>query len=453
MNKLIVVTGATGFVGKKITLALLRKGYDVRVITRNKARAMEELPLPVSFCEWNGLSPFPTNALSGAYGVIHLAGENIADGRWNAKRKTAIEDSRTKATRALSDALAKLESPPKVLIGTSAIGLYGDRSDENLDESSPKGHGFLAEVCNNWEKSYESFTGRTVILRVGVVLGYGGALEKMLLPFRIGIGGNLASGLQWMSWIHIDDLTNMYLHALENPAVSGTYNAVAPEPVTNAEFTKVMGKTLQRPTFLPFPKLAIKLLFGEMSQVVLGSQKVSSKKITVAGFAFQYPTVSKALNQLLIPDGNAGVHVIECAQWIAKPRDQVFDFFSRAENLEKITPEWLNFRIKKKSTAEICEGTLIDYRLKIKGVPAYWRTLISTWRPGERFVDEQLKGPYSLWHHTHFFEELKGGTLMTDRVIYRVPLGPIGSLIEFIMIRHDVRKIFKYRQHTVEKVL
>ena len=444
--KTIVVTGATGFVGQKLVLSLLRKGHDIRVVTRNIASAKNILPYPISYFEWDGLSAFPQDALSGSHAVIHLAGENIASGRWSAKRKAAIMKSRTEGTKALVEAINKVEAPPQVLIGTSAVGIYGDRDQEELGESSSYGEGFLTEVCKGWEKSYEAFKGRLAILRVGVVLGHGGALDKMLLPFRLGIGGKLSSGRQWMSWIHISDLVNMYLHALEQDSITGPYNAVAPAPVTNEEFTKVMGKALVRPTLFPAPKLVIQALFGEMSQVVLGSQKVSSKKILETKFKFNFPSIDQALKDLLIPGGYTGAHLAEFNQWIPQSREKVFDFFSQAENLEKITPDWIQFKVEKKSTKEIIEGSEIDYRLKIKGVPASWKSLIKTWKPGEMFVDEQLKGPYSIWLHTHSFEDMKDGTLITDRVIYKVPLGPIGSIVEFIMVRMDIQKIFDYRK-------
>lgn len=449
MNKSIVITGATGFVGKRLTLKLLRKGYNVRVISRNTNHAKFALPLPVSYHQWDGHSEFPQEALEDAYGVIHLSGENIADGRWSSSRKAAIRDSRIKSTKILTDAIAKCTNPPRIMVGTSAIGIYGERGDESLTETSANGKGFLADVCAGWEKSYEGFKGRLAVLRVGVVLGYGGALDKMLLPFRLGIGGKLASGKQWMSWIHIDDLVNMYIHALESEDVSGAYNAVASTPVTNSEFTRAMGNALRRPVFLPAPKVAIQILFGEMSEVVLGSQKVLNQKILETKFTFSYPTIKLALENLLVPGGHFGSHVAEFAQWIPKPRTEVFAFFSKAENLEKITPDWISFKVTKKSSPDIKVGCLIDYRLKIKGVPASWRTLISTWEPQVRFIDEQLKGPYSLWHHTHGFEDMGEGTLITDRVIYRAPLGPIGSIVEFLMIRNDVKKIFGHRIRSV----
>lgn len=445
-HKTIVVTGATGFVGRKLTLQLLEKGYDVRVFTRNIQKAKKALPLPVTF--YSSLSP---SLFKDAHAVIHLAGEPIAERRWSPEVKEAILLSRTKSTKDLIDAINRAENPPQIMIGTSAIGFYGDRGDETLTEDSTPADSYLADVCKQWEAAYEGFIGRKVLLRVGIVLGYGGALEKMLPPFRLGVGGKLASGKQWMSWIHIDDLVREYVFALENN-LSGIFNAVAPKPVTNTEFTRELATTLARPAFFPVPAFVIKLLFGEMSTVLLSSQRVSSQKMSDAGFSFRYPSLKLALHELLRPLNLISGYVYEEVKWLPKAPKDVFPFFSEAKNLETITPPWLNFQIVRTSTAEVTEGTLIDYRLKIKGVPARWQTRISKWRPIDCFVDEQLKGPYKTWHHTHTFLPLKNGTLMTDRVVYVMPFGLLGDIVRELIVRNDIRTIFRFRSETIERI-
>lgn len=449
MSLTIAVTGATGFVGQKLCLEIVRRGHHLRVISRNTKNAQKALPLPAEFFEWDGTSAINPQALEGASAVIHLAGENIASKRWSEKRKREILSSRIVSTSQLVAGLNRLSNPPKVLVGASAVGVYGDRGDEALDEKSTPGAGFLTDVCLSWEKSYQAYKHRLVLLRTGVVLGHGGAMDKMLPAFRLGVAGRLGSGKQWMSWVHIDDLVSMYLFAVENEALQGAFNAVAPNPVTNLTFTSVLARALHRPAFFPVPKLGLQLIFGEMSHVLLDSQKVLPKNLLEQNFKFLYPQLQQAVDSIVRPLGQAGAYVLEAAQWINRPRDEVFAFFSEAKNLEEITPKWLSFRIDKMSTPQIQEGTLIDYKLRIKGVPARWRTLISSWVPKKSFVDEQLKGPYKTWHHTHSFEDLQGGTLMTDRIIYRPPMGPIGDIARELMIKHDVQKIFQHRHKVV----
>lgn len=442
--KTVVVTGATGFVGKRLTLELLKRGYLVRVHTRDEKRARDGLRLPVTFHE--KLTP---ELFEGASAVFHLAGENVAGSRWSPQAKKKILESRTKATDEIIRTIRQTKTPPTTFISASAIGIYGDRGDKILSEESSYGQDFLAEVCRGWELSGAAFSGRKVFLRTGIVLGHGGALEKMLLPFRLGAGGKLASGKQWMSWIHVDDLVSMYVYALENERMSGAYNAVAPQPVTNQAFTKTLADVLGRPALFPVPAIALKLLFGEMSTVLLGSQRVSSRKIQSEGFSFRFSGLTDALTDILRPLNLNGAYVFEDVHWLPESPEKVFPFFSEAKNLETITPPWLNFHIQKTSTPEIAKGTLIDYKLRIKGVPAHWKTLISRWEQGRAFVDEQLKGPYKTWHHTHEFLPLNGGTLMQDRVIYRMPFGPLGDVVRKIMVESDIRKIFNYRSQII----
>jgi len=438
MNKTIVVTGATGFVGRKLCLELFLKGYELKILCRSTDKAKNIVPLPAEFISWNGYEPLSSEIFEGAAGVIHLAGESIASGRWTKKRKEAILKSRTVTTEIICEAINKCQTPPPVLVGASAVGIYGE--------------GFLAEVCKAWENSYQSFKGRLTIVRTGVVLGHGGALEKMLLPFRLGGGGKLGDGKQWMSWIHIDDLVKIYIHALENSSTPEIVDGVSPEPVTNKEFTKILTKTLGVPAIIPVPKFGLKLIFGEMSSVLLDSQKVNADSLLNQNFTYSYNTLESALNSLLRPDGHKGAHVLESYQWVNEDKEKVFCFFSEAENLEVITPPWLNFKITKKSHDKIEEGTLIDYKLKIKGVPATWKTLISQWSETDSFRDSQLKGPYSKWEHTHRFISIQGGTLMTDEVIYKAPMGPIGYVVNEIMIKKDVSTIFKFRNKKIKEI-
>jgi uncharacterized protein (TIGR01777 family) len=243
----------------------------------------------------------PRESLENADAVVHLAGEPVAQ-RWTPEVKRRIRESRVEGTRRMVEALSSLPRRPGVLVSASAVGYYGSREDELLDESSPPGAGFLPEVCAGWEKEAQAATGlgvRVATIRIGVVLdSRGGALARLLLPFRLGVGGRLSSGQQWMSWIHLADLAEQFRFVLDNP-VAGVWNGVAPVPVTNREFTKELAHALHRPALFPMPGLALKAMFGEMSEVLLGSQRVAPRAAQAAGFRFRFPQLGPALADLL----------------------------------------------------------------------------------------------------------------------------------------------------------
>jgi uncharacterized protein len=294
----ITLTGASGFVGSRVLAKLLADGHQAHVLGRKRDPA---LPAGVAFSQWDATAEPDPASISDADAIIHLAGEPVGQ-RWTAEVKTRIRDSRGRGTTLLVSALRKLSRRPAVLVAASAIGIYGSRGDEVLTETSPAGQGFLAEVVRHWEAaalSAESAGIRVACLRLGVVLGKGGALAKMLPPFRLGIGGRIGSGHQWMSWIHLEDVVRMIVFALENAGLHGAVNTTAPNPVTNRQFTEDLASALHRPAIFPIPELALKLMFGEMSSVLLASQRVLPKAANAAGFRFQYPDLRPALVQIL----------------------------------------------------------------------------------------------------------------------------------------------------------
>jgi uncharacterized protein len=301
----IAITGATGFVGSRLTNRLLDAGHNIHALVRRRAYG---LPGVDKIYEWDSAQGEPPpESLEGVDAVIHLAGEPVAR-RWTPEVKRLIHASRVVGTRHLVNALSTQAHRPRVLICASAIGIYGSRGDEVLTEASRPGSDFLAGVVVGWEKSAELAEAlgiRVVRLRLGVVLGPGGALEKMLPPFRFGVGGRIGSGQQWMSWIHIEDVIRLIQFALQNDTIAGPMNATAPNPVTNAEFTRELGATLHRPAVLPVPKFALKMLFGEMAEVITASQHVVPAVAQRAGFSFQFPELEAALNQILVDDGAA----------------------------------------------------------------------------------------------------------------------------------------------------
>ncbi|MGC9969175.1 MAG: TIGR01777 family oxidoreductase [Bryobacteraceae bacterium] len=274
----IAVTGASGFVGRALAARLVAAGHSVYPV---KLRVSTTVP--------------PSDA------VVHLAGEPVAQ-RWTAEAKRRILRSRAEGTRRLVESLGRLSPRPATLISASAIGVYGARGDKFLAEDSAPGSGFLADVCVVWERNAgvaNALGIRVVILRIGVVLGHRGALARMLPVFKLGAGGRLGSGRQWMSWIHIDDLTALIEFALGARRLRGPVNATAPNPVTNAEFTRTLASTLHRPAFAAVPEFALKLMFGEMASVLLDSQRVLPKAALAAGFQFRYPDLGAALGDLV----------------------------------------------------------------------------------------------------------------------------------------------------------
>jgi hypothetical protein len=444
----ILVTGATGFIGRPLVRRLLASGYEVEALSRDSEHATAVLPARCRVDGWNPREGVSLEHLDPFDAVIHLAGEGIADARWTEERKKALYRSRVDTTRALIEAMRQLPADrrPKTFVCASAIGYYGDRGDEEVDETSAPGTGFLADLCRNWEK--EAFAAddlglRTAVIRTGVVFGRdGGALDKMLPPFRLGVGGRLGSGTQWMSWIHLDDLVELCRFVIETPEARGPINGVAPGAITNAELTSELGRVLNRPTLFPVPAFVLKLAFGEMSTVLLGSQRVKPDAARRLGFEFKFPEIGSALGDLC---GDLS-HQLEREQWLPGDPDEVFEFFSDAHNLERITPPHLKFNVLDVSTKPLQEGTLINYSLRLHGLPIRWQSRIEDWKPNDCFVDTQTHGPYALWHHTHEFEPHDGGTIVRDRVRYRVPLGAVGDLVAGSWVRSDLLRIFDYRR-------
>ncbi|PYQ51783.1 MAG: TIGR01777 family protein [Acidobacteria bacterium] len=285
----IVVAGGTGFLGQPLVRRLLQRGADVVVLSRNPAKVHVGRGIA-----WNAV-----NEAGSADVVINLAGENVGEGRWTAERKRKILVSRLDATTSLVDAIRRAPAKSRTLISASAVGFYGLRGDEIIDETSPTGSGFLAEVVRKWEEAArgaESIS-RVVIFRFGVVLAKdGGALEKMMLPFRLGVGGPIGSGNQWMSWVDREDVFRAIEWAIDRREVRGTYNITSPEPVRNRDFAGALGRALHRPAFMPTPGFALRLIFGTMAdEVLLGGQRVVPARATNEGFTFAYPTLEASL--------------------------------------------------------------------------------------------------------------------------------------------------------------
>jgi uncharacterized protein (TIGR01777 family) len=295
----LLVTGSHGMVGSALVPLLTRANHSVRRLVRSGGDAGD--------ANWRpDRGELDARAFDGVDAVVHLAGASIGDFRWSAARKAAIVDSRAVATRLLAERIAQAATPPKALLCASAVGFYGDCGERWLDEGAPIGSGFLAEVCREWEAATRPALDvgvRVVNLRFGFILSpLGGGLRKMLTPFRLGLGGRIGGGRQFMSWIALDDVVGAIAHVLAAPQLNGAVNVVAPNPVTNAEFTATLGRALHRPAFFPMPTVAARIAFGEMAdELLLASQRVRPAKLLASGFTWKFPTLEGALNHLLAP--------------------------------------------------------------------------------------------------------------------------------------------------------
>lgn len=447
------MTGGTGLIGRELGKALVRRGHSLVVLTRNPESSKLKTPYPHTPVYWDGeKSPLDSQFFKDVDGVIHLAGLGIADQRWSTKYKKRLEDSRILATQNL------LQNAPqnlKFFIGSSAIGYY-PTSDSPLKEDQKPAEHFFGQLCKNWEAEAYKFLDpkhvRISHIRTGVVFGpQGGALEQMLPPLRTGLGGPLGNGSQWMSWIDIEDIVGIYVFVLENNLM-GPFNGVAPFPVTNKSLTQKIGQLIKRPVLLPVPQLALSVVLGEVAKFLTLSQNISSEKIQKSGYKFKFEKIDECLEKN-IPKLKLGETRYVSEQYVYEPLEKVFPFFSNANNLEKITPPSFQFKVVSKSTDEIKVGTLINYKLKIDGlIPARWQTLITEWNPPYQFSDLQKKGPYKKWHHTHKFETLGEGVLMTDQVDYSLPLGWLGWLVAGWKVKRDIFNIFNYRTKVLDQI-
>lgn len=301
MPSKILIVGGTGLVGTRLTEVLKSKGYEINTLTTSATRADQD-----GYFYWNPKDEYvDLKALEGVDYIINLAGAGVADKRWSKKRKKEIYDSRVKTTALLCERAKNIQL--KAYVSASAVGIYGfDTKDKLLTEDSPQSDDFLAEVVQGWEREaqgFEQIADRVALLRIGVVLSTrGGALKEMSLPFKLGFGSPLGSGKQWMSWIHMDDLVNMFLFVLEKE-ITGTFNAVGPAPATNSDFSRTLAKVYKKPMWMPkVPAFILRIIFGELANIVLGGNRVQSEKIQKVGFQFQYPDLPDALKNLI--DGN-----------------------------------------------------------------------------------------------------------------------------------------------------
>ena len=303
--KKIIITGATGLIGRKLSQKLTEAGHQIIVFSRNASSAKNILKKDYTYIDWDYRNSDKwIESISTADAIVHLAGINLFAKRWNKKFKEEILASRKETTKALVDAVKLSQAKPEVFVSASAVGYYGDCGDKLLDENSPAGNDFLAEVCKVWEAEtaeVEQAGVRRVSVRTGIVLSKeDGALKRMLLPFKLFVGGPLGNGKQWFPWIHIDDIVGIYFHAIENQNLIGAVNAASPNICTMKGFAETLGKVLHRPSLFPVPELALKIAIGEAGKVVLMSQRVKVNKLLESGYKFKFENLEEALRNLLL---------------------------------------------------------------------------------------------------------------------------------------------------------
>ncbi len=450
----VVVSGATGFIGRAIVRALLARGDQVIALSRSPEQA--RFAQKVDVARFDPAGPPDPAPFEGADAVVHLAGESVA-GRWTKAKKQAIYDSRVHGTRTLVDSIATCTRKPRVLVAASAVGYYGDRADEPLFESCAPATDFLAGVCVDWERETQRAQTvglRTAWLRQGIALGPGGgALAEMLPPFRFLAGGPYGNGSQWIPWIHLDDDVALFLFALDHD-VRGPLNAVSPDIATSARLASAIGHALRRPALAYAPSIALYAVLGGFASTLLASQLVLPDAALNAGFTFKHELLEQALLDIMEPGSERApaLHTFEDSIVVNAPLDKAFAFFADASNLARLTPPKLNFHMRTPAPVVMRRGTLLEYSLKVRGVPMRWKSLISDWQPGARFTDYQLRGPYALWRHEHEFVEDSGGTLVRDRVAYSLPFAPLGD-IALPLVRRDVEKIFEFRRAQVGRLV
>lgn len=437
-------------VGRALGLRLAERGHEILALVRSPEKVAGLLPYPAQVYGWSDSNWQAPEILNSIDAVINLAGEPVVGERWSEEYKKRLWTSRIDVTSRLAELFKNTQL--KTFVSVSAIGFYGNRGDEELTEISQAGDDFLSGLCVAWERAADPLREkcRVVQPRLGIVLSNsGGFLREVEELYRLGVGGRLGSGRHWQSWIHIEDLCQQFLAVLENNSFEGPVNFVGPQPVLNQGMNEALAKALYAPLTLPTPVAALKLALGERAGVLMASQRVFPQKLVQQKFVFQFVDLTEALLDLY-GALRKGERFFSQSQWVPLSREKIFGFFSDETNLEKLTPPWLNFHVLGKSTPHLQEGTRIDYKLRIKGVPVRWQSLISNWAPPQQFSDEQMVGPYRRWYHRHTFKTVGAGTCITDEISYALPLGWMGAIASQAMVRKDISKIFGYRQQVIK---
>lgn len=455
----IVIAGATGFIGQELGIGLVRKGFDLTVLTRDPETYEGKLAFPcrlLAFSKDNTAAA--EDAIEGAFAVVNLAGQPIDTGAWKLTGKKSVYTSRMDVVSALTAAIKKVKTPPKIFLQASASGYYGKSEDLCTEDHPPDPQSFLAKVCVDLEaegQKVETVGTRFIAMRLGVVLGHGGALEKINQLYAAGLGARFLGAKGQFPWIHIDDVVSAFLFMIEHAAlkkIRGPVNVVGPTPADLGDLHKAMLQVHGAQLAPSVPAWVVRKLAVKKAVLLFDSAKVSPKKLIGSGFGFSKMTLAQAVGSLFATDRKGQFRLVK-KQFVKADMNQIWKFFSLPQNLEAITPPWLRFKIKTLSSELMDNGTTIIYQLRLKGIPVTWKSVISEYEEKKQFKDEQLIGPYQIWEHMHIFERLRDGVLVIDDIVYSLPLGKVGTMVASWYVRKDVQQIFNYRAGVVAKTL
>ncbi len=448
----IIIIGGSGLIGQALTKSLAADKHEVVILSRHPERG-KGLPAGVKVEKWDGQSAAGWRHLAdGAGAIVNLAGENIAAGRWTVERRERIRESRVNAGRAVVEAVRAATNKPEVVIQASAVGYYGARGAEKVTEETLPGGDFLAQVCLDWEAStapVEALGVRRAIIRTGVVLSpEDGAFPKMVLPFKLFAGGPLGSGRQYLPWIHLTDEVASIRFLIEQKEASGPFNLTAPNPLTNAEFSRTLGKSLKRPAFLPTPSLALQLIFGEMSTVLLDGQRALPQRLQQMGFVFSFSEAEAAVADLL---SRPLVFRYKHRFQVQASLEEVADFHARSSSLTKITPPPSKV-IVHQAPSRLDEGDEMDFTIKVGPGSIRWLARIENVTP-TGFVDRQQSGPFQHWVHQHTFKPInETTTTVIDEIEFSFHSQPWRKFVGLNMVL-SLPALFAYRSWKTRKLL
>lgn len=452
----VLVTGATGFVGRYLCRELFRRGHDINILSRRQNVSIDSLPIKTY--QWKNTSENPpVEAFDGVDALINLMGEPIIGGIFTKSKEKRIWSSRVTSTKSISRTLTENGIKLKSYVGASAIGAY-PYDKIKRDEHSPLGDHYLARLCQDWEKAHRAISCQnSSIVRIGLVLGATSPLMNKLMQSSVMRHlPRFGDGQQLMNWVHIDDLVSILVRQLESNS-GQVINAVSPNPCTQIEFNQAIASFFSHKVWqIPVSKFLINLGAGKPGSVLTETQYIVPSTLQSNSFEFKYTDVKDALKNCLslAPHPRTGnmepCFLWQTHQYLDKTPEDIWPFFSDPLNLEKITPELLHFKVLNRQV-QIEDGSTINYRLKVHQIPVTWKTLIQSYKPPHQFVDTQLKGPYRIWHHTHDFQSVRDGTIMTDTVKFQLPCLPAG-ILAYPLVSSDVAEIFEHRRSVIAKI-